>query len=71
MIKDLKELEAFLKLCRKQGITEITLDGTTVKFGALPRKPRKDTAEDSDDIESDGLTPEQMIFFSARPPEDA
>ena len=38
MIENLKELEKLLKLCRKQGVTEINLNGGTcaVKLGELP-----------------------------------
>jgi hypothetical protein len=71
VIKDQKELGALLKLCRKQGVTEITLEGISIKFGDMP--PRK--AEDSADAEEqdgsaliDGLTPDQMAFYNANMP---
>jgi hypothetical protein len=61
LIKDLKELATLLKLCRKQGVTEITLDGTVIKFGDLPAR----SSESSDDaIPTDELTPEQLAFYS-------
>lgn len=63
MIKDLKELQALLKLCRKQGVTEIALAGTVIKFGDLPIK--SDDVEQSDEIPTPELTPEQLMFFSA------
>ena len=65
MIKDLKDLQALLKLCRKQGITEIKLGGTEIKFGDLPKKSSNDAADDSDEIPTEELTPEQLMFFSA------
>ncbi len=68
MIKDLKELQALLKLCRKQGVTEITLEGTCIKFGSLPVRKSTDD-DDHDDMETDSLTPEQLMFFSAPSPE--
>lgn len=68
MIKDLKELQALLKLCRKQGVTEINLGGVSVKFGELPLKKSSDDDE-QEDIPTDELSPEAMMFFSARPPE--
>lgn len=64
MIKDLKELQSLLKLCRKQGVTEISLSGTVIKFGELPKKS-SEPEDDSDEIPTDGLTPEQLMFFSA------
>lgn len=63
MIKDLKELQALLKLCRKQGITEIKLGDVSVKFGDLPKKS-SESEESEDEIPTDELTPEQLMFFS-------
>ncbi len=65
MIKDLKELQALLKLCRKQGVTEVSLEGVSIKFGALPERKSQDEEADADDIPTDGLTPEQLLYFSA------
>ena len=65
MIKDLKELQGLLKLCRKQGVTEITLEGASIKFGALPVRKASDDDSDEDEVTTDGLTPEQLMFFSA------
>ena len=68
MINNIDELEALLKLCRKQGVTEITLQGSSIKFGDLPEKKRKrdGEAEEADEpVLPQGLTPEQLMFFSA------
>ncbi len=53
-----------LKLCRKQGVTEITLGDVAIKFGDLPRKEREAKDSQEPDAESE-LTPEQLMFFSA------
>jgi hypothetical protein len=67
MIKDLKELEALLTLCRKQGVTELTIGDCSLKLGELPppksRKKHKDEA-----FTSDELTDEQLMFYSAGGP---
>lgn len=63
MINNLKELQALLKLCRKQGVTEITLGGTVIKFGDLPRKETDDAGDKEPDASD--LTDEQLMFFSA------
>lgn len=63
MIKDLKDLQALLKLCRKQGIVEIKLGDAEIKFGELPK--RLSDQDDVDAIPTDELTPEQLMFFSA------
>ncbi len=64
MLNDLKELEKFLKLCRKQGITDISFDGVTVKFGELPAKTSQ--VEESEEIPTDGLSEDEMAFFHLR-----
>jgi len=64
MIKDLKDLEKFFKLCRKQGISEISIEGVSVKFGDLPYKPSS-SSEDTE-IETEGLTPEELMFYSVQ-----
>lgn len=59
---ELKELDKFLKICRKQGVSEIVHEGISVKFGDLP--VRRDANEQIDDeIDTDGLTPEQLMFY--------
>lgn len=63
MIQNLKELQALLKLCRKQGVTEIDLCGTKIKFGDLPKKNAETDEVEEPDADSD-LTPEQLMFFS-------
>lgn len=61
---DLKELEKFLKICRKQGVTEINWNGMSVKLGDLPA--RKNAQEDDTVEESEELTPDEMIFYATR-----
>jgi len=61
MIKDLKDFERFLKICRKQGVTEVSFEGTSVKLGELPSKTN-DTAE-TDEIPTDGLSDEELMFY--------
>ncbi len=61
MITDLKELEKFLKLCRKHGITEITFEDVSVKFGDMPTKSESSFNEESP---VDSLTPEQLMFLA-------
>lgn len=62
MINDLKELQALFKLCRKQGVTEIDLGAIKIKFGDLP--VTRINQEQSDEIPTDELTPEQLMFYS-------
>lgn len=62
MIKDLKELQALLKLCRKQGITEIKLHGVEIRFGDLPKKSTE--ADDDDNIPTDEPSVEELMNWS-------
>jgi len=72
MIQNLKDLERLLKLCRKQGVTEVKLGDVELKFGDLP--PESRPSRDQDLIPTDNpyadfpdgeLTPEQLMFYSA------
>lgn len=66
MIKDLSELEKFLKLCRKQGVKDIKFGACEVAFGDLPRKRKEDAG--SDEIPTDEISPDDLIFLSAGGP---
>ena len=72
MISDLKGLEKLLKLCRKQGVTEIKLDGVEFKLGDLPTERVMNEASSEFEYINpyanfpDGeLTPEQLMFYSS------
>ncbi len=64
MISDLKEFEKFLKICRKQGVSDVTLNGVSVKLGALPSK--SSAADDQEEIPTESLTPEELMFYATR-----
>lgn len=61
MISDLKELEKLFKLCRKQGISEITIEGITTRFGDLPTKASPQ--EQTDEVPTDGIPDEELAFY--------
>ena len=67
MIENLKDLEKLLKLCRKQGVTEIKLGSVELKLGDIPVELK--ASEVNDDPYKgfpDGeLTPDQLMFYSA------
>lgn len=62
-LPNIKELEKILKLCRKQGITELTMQGMAFKFGDLPLEPGAKTEEPANTMPSD----EDMLFWSSQP----
>ena len=71
MIKDLKELEKLLKLCRKQGVTEIKLQDVELKLGDLPQAQSQSQEPDQEAQDAWlGLPPgfpseEQLKYYSA------
>ncbi len=70
MIENFKDLEKLLKLCRKQGVTEIDLHGVKLKLGDLPNdESRSASISDQEDplknFPQGVLTDEQLMFYSA------
>lgn len=70
MIDDLKDLERFFKLARKQGITKADLTNMVFEFGELPEKHRggaeeTDPASPYANFPEGELTPEQLMFYSS------
>lgn len=65
MIKDLDELTAFLKICRKQGVMAIKFEGLSVDFGELPKKSRKEDDADDATIATEELSGDELIYYSA------
>lgn len=70
MIKDLKELQGLMKLCRTQGVYEIKYGSVELKLGELPAESNgKQTIEDKEDTYKNfpkgELTPQQLMFYSA------
>lgn len=73
LLDRLDDLEKLLKLCRRQGVHEITFDGCTAKLGELPppmprRGAKEKDAEENPDVDPmTGLTNEQLMYLSAEP----
>lgn len=69
MIESLKDLEKLLRLCRKQGVTEIKLGVVELKLGDLPTEKSDELIADPTDPYvnfPDGvLTPDQLAFYSS------
>jgi len=71
MIQNLNDLKKLFLLCRKQGVTEIDLNGIKVKFGDMPIEKAAGQAEETDNDDPwkgfpDGiLSNEQLAFYSA------
>lgn len=65
MINDLKEFEKFLKICRKQGVSDVTLGPISVKLGSLPTKAESDASEE---IPTEELSPDELMFYHLQNP---
>lgn len=68
MIENLKDLKSLLKLCRQNGVTEMTWGSVNLKLGEAP-KPIAGDMEDSqeDDVMNQletPLTPEELVAFA-------
>ena len=75
MIETLKDLEKLLKLCRKQGVTDIKLGPIEFKLGELPTvisSNNVDSREDKYADFPDGMLSDQQLMFysSGGAPED-
>ncbi len=62
---DLKDLEKMLKVCRKQGVDEISVGGVSVKFGAMPRK-QDSTADEVEQDVADSISYEELVYGAVR-----
>ena len=64
-ISNLKDLEAVIRLCRKQGVDSIEVDGVKLQLGSAPPKQAKSAGTETS-IESDDVyTDEQLLTWSA------
>lgn len=69
-LPDVKKLKQIIALCRKTGVESIEIDGVKITLGAepskAPRKTKKAAPVDdgNDEIESDELTDESLLFWS-------
>lgn len=57
---ELKEFEKFLKICRKYGVLDVKFDEIQVK---LIEKHEMRAVSETVDIETEELTPEQLMYY--------
>ena len=73
MIENLKDLQALLKLLRKQGVTEMQFGNLSLKLGDFPKDDYRTESSDSAipdpllGFQQGELTDEQLMFYSANP----
>lgn len=73
-LPELKQLDKIIALCRKRGVSEITVDGVTIKLGDAPIKRSRQTIaaqkyHEDGEIETSELSQEDMLFWSAQNPD--
>jgi hypothetical protein len=61
-----KDLKVLLKLCRTQGVQEISIGEMTIKFGDLPMVAKGGEMIPADE-DPEKPTDEEMLFWSAQP----
>ncbi len=62
MISDLKSLERLLKLCRKQGVSEIVWEGISLKLGEPPAAPAVRAAGKRAAASAEGESPSEGVY---------
>lgn len=65
MLTDLKEIEKFLKLCRKQGVDSVTFEGLVIKFGDLPIKQTAQADIEADPLNEE-MTDDELMFYAVQ-----
>lgn len=79
-LPDIKQLKKIIVLCRKTGVDSIEIDGVKITLGAKPAKTAKvikktqpasqSDSSGSDDIETEGLSELEALFWSSDPSAD-
>lgn len=63
-LPNVKELEKLLKMCRRQGVTKLSLGDMHLELGDLP----EEKSDSEDEVEATiGITDEQLAYYSALP----
>lgn len=67
-IENLEQLQELIKLCRKNAIAAIEVDGIKLDLSETPKRTRKKKFEERDtNIETpDALTADELLFWSSR-----
>jgi hypothetical protein len=60
-LPDLKQLDKVIALCRKRGVSEITVGEITLKLGSKPTKAPKH----EEPVAEDQITDEELLFWSS------
>ena len=64
MIDDIKSLDKFLKLCRKYNVLDISYKDIHIVFDKTqPMQPVQVEHDDIEEIETDELTDDQLLFY--------
>ena len=64
-VENLKELEALLKTCNRQGVREIIIDGITLKLDGLSNATKPVLKDDKKEESTDEFSPEQILMWSS------
>lgn len=67
-VDTLKDLEALIKMCNKQGVSDISVDGIVLKLSGEPvtQKAKNGNTQADDKVDApDEFTPEQILMWSS------
>jgi hypothetical protein len=65
-VASLKELEALVRMCRKQGVSSVEVDGIKLVMGDEPERATKANSEISKDATDESMyDEEQLLMWSA------
>ncbi len=64
-LESIKDLEAIIKLCRKQGVQTISIDGVSLSLGDVPQKAKNGATDISEPKVEDQPSDEELLFWSA------
>lgn len=63
-LESLKDLAAVIDLCRRKNVTDISIDGISLKLGSAPKRVRKDSKDEA--IDTPQVSEEDMLFWSVQ-----
>lgn len=65
-LENIKQIEQLVKLCRKTGVSKITVDGVTIELGEAP-VTKQEPVETPDNKENPIYTDDDILNWSVNP----
>lgn len=66
-IDNIKDLEAVLKLCNKQGVRSISIDGISLALDGVPPNKKEETYTNAyEALKPENISEEDLLFWSSQ-----